>query len=90
MAWTIDGSLALQNLDIISNGTRICMLDCDNDTASDYEIAAAARLIAAAPDLLAALVELDAWAMHESGADYPLGTFEVVRDAIVKAIGAAA
>jgi hypothetical protein len=44
-----------------------------------------ARLIAAAPDLLAALVELDAWAMNESGADYPNGTFEVVRAAIAKA-----
>lgn len=44
-----------------------------------------ARLITAAPDLLAALVELDAWAMNESGADYPNGTFEVVRAAIAKA-----
>ena len=90
MTWAIDGSLAMGNLDVIGNGTRICMIDCDDDTVSDYEIVAAARLIAAAPDLLAALIELDAWAMHESGADYPPGTFEVVRDAIVKAIGAAA
>jgi len=38
---------------------------------------------------LAALIELDDWAMNESGAAYPDGTFEVVREAITKAIGAA-
>ena len=48
-----------------------------------------AALVAAAPDLLAALIELDDWAMNESGAAYPEGTFEVVREAITKAIGAA-
>jgi len=61
----------------------------------DYQAAAQARNLAlrrlrdAAPDLLAALVELDDWAMNESGAAYPEGTFEVVREAITKAIGAA-
>jgi hypothetical protein len=61
----------------------------------DYQAAAQARNLAlrrlrdAAPDLLAALVELDDWAMNESGAAYPDGTFEVVREAITKAIGAA-
>lgn len=89
MTWTIDGSLAMGNLDVIGNGTRICMIDCDDDTVSDHEIVAAAQLIAAAPDLLAALIELDDWAMNESGAAYPEGTFEVVREAITKAIGAA-
>ena len=87
MTWTIDGSLAMGNLDVIGNGTRICMIDCDDDTVSDHEIVAAAQLIAAAPDLLAALIELDAWAMHESNSIYPMGTFEVVREAITKAIG---
>lgn len=47
------------------------------------------KLRDAAPDLLAALIELDAWAMHESNSIYPMGTFEVVREAITKAIGAA-
>ncbi len=61
----------------------------------DYQAAAQARNLAlrrlrdAAPDLLAALIELDDWAMNESGAAYPEGTFEVVREAITKAIGAA-
>jgi hypothetical protein len=39
-------------------------------------------------EMLAALVELDDWAMNESGAAYPEGTFEVVREAISKAQGA--
>ena len=47
------------------------------------------KLRDAAPDLLAALIELDDWAMNESGAAYPEGTFEAVREAITKAIGAA-
>jgi len=58
MTWTIDGSLALQNLDIIGNGKRICMIDCDDDTVSDYDHTANAHLIAAAPDMLAALENL--------------------------------
>ena len=64
-------------------------------TPFDYQAAAQDRnrqakmLRDAAPDLLAALIELDAWAMHESGAAYPEGTFEIVREAITKAIGAA-
>jgi type VI protein secretion system component VasF len=61
----------------------------------DYQAAAQERNLAlrrlrdAAPDLLAALVELDDWAMNESNSTYPMGTFEVVREAITKAIGAA-
>jgi acyl-CoA reductase-like NAD-dependent aldehyde dehydrogenase len=64
-------------------------------TPFDYQAAAQERrqrdkmLRDAAPDLLAALIELDDWAMNESGAAYPEGTFEVVREAITKAIGAA-
>ena len=45
-------------------------------------------LIEAAPDLLAALIELDAHMMHEMPVGtYPQGTFEVVREAIAKATG---
>ena len=89
MTWTIDGCISMQNLDIVRGGNRIAMLDCENEALCDDDIIANARLIAAAPDLLAALVELDDWAMNESGAAYPEGTFEVVREAITKAIGAA-
>jgi hypothetical protein len=70
-------------------GGHICTvnnLPTDVLANRDQGIAAAnAALIAAAPDLLAALVELDAWAMNESGAGYPNGTFEIVRDALRKA-----
>lgn len=45
------------------------------------------RLTGAAADLLAALIELDAWALNDSGAQYPEGTLGIVRDAIAKAIG---
>ena len=52
--------------------------------------AADALLMAASPDLLAALIELDAHMMHEMPVGtYPQGTFEVVRAAIAKATGAA-
>ena len=46
-----------------------------------------AELLAAAPDLLEALIELHAWAIHDSGAAYPEGTFEIVQTAISKAQG---
>jgi hypothetical protein len=45
------------------------------------------RLTGAAADLLAALIELDAWALNDSGVHYPEGTFGIVRDAIAKATG---
>lgn len=48
-----------------------------------------ARLIAAAPELLAALIELNAWAINESGAALPAGTFELVQSVIAKARGEA-
>ena len=89
MTWTIDGCISMQNLDIVRGSNRIAMLDCENEALSDTDIFANARLIAAAPDLLAALIELDAWAIYGSGTEYPQGTFEAVREAITKAIGAA-
>ena len=55
MTWTIDGCISMQNLDIVRGGNRIAMLDCENEALCDDDIIANARLIAAAPDLLAAL-----------------------------------
>ena len=57
MTWTIDGCISVQNLDIVRNGNRIAMIDCENEALSDSDIMANARLIAAAPDLLAALID---------------------------------
>lgn len=55
MTWTLDGCISMQNLDVVRGSTRVCMIDCDDDRVSDYDVMANARLIAAAPDLLAAL-----------------------------------
>ena len=48
----------MQNLDIVRNGNRIAMIDCENEALCDDDIMTNARLIAAAPDLLAALESL--------------------------------
>ena len=64
MTWTIDGCISMQNLDIVRGDNRIAMLDCENEALCDDDIIANARLIAAAPDLLAALI--DAVAMMDA------------------------
>lgn len=60
MTWYIDGSISMGNLDVFATDKalgdyRVCMLDCDDETVSEQNLEANARLIAAAPDLLAAL-----------------------------------
>jgi hypothetical protein len=96
MKWTIDGSLALQNLDIIDGSKRICMIDCENESLSDSDILANARLIAAAPDLLAALETALPWLIKADidgafdGCALPLGgrkAWEQIERAIAKAKG---
>lgn len=63
MTWTINGSVEGCDLDIFAvdatlGDYRVCMIDCDNDSVSNHDHEANARLIAAAPDLLAALEAL--------------------------------
>ena len=65
MTWTIDGCISMQNLDIVRSGNRIAMIDCENEALSDGDILANARLIAAAPDLLQALHDVDAYLAPE-------------------------
>jgi hypothetical protein len=60
MAWYIDGSASMGNLDVFQTDKtlgdyRVCMIDCDDETVSESDHEANAKLIAAAPDLLAAL-----------------------------------
>ena len=89
MAWIIEGSISMGNLDVFKvdellGNYRVCMVECDDDTVSEHDVMANARLIAAAPDLLAALIELQQ--MVEAGENNE-GTHEIVRNAIAKAKG---
>lgn len=56
--WDVDGQFGF--LDVVSSKGRIAMIDCDNDDIFGADIEANARLIAAAPDLLAACQEMAA------------------------------
>jgi hypothetical protein len=63
MAWIIEGSISMGNLDVFKvdellGNYRVCMVECDDDTVSEHDVMANARLIAAAPDLLAALEDM--------------------------------
>jgi hypothetical protein len=89
MAWTIDGSLALQNLDVIDGNGRICLIECYDDRRSDEELMANARLIAAAPDLLQALHDVDAYLAPEGDEEDVYNYIRaVIKGAISKAQGA--
>jgi hypothetical protein len=92
--WTVDGTIAAENLDVIGEGGRVAMLDCDDIDADTLE--ANARLIAAAPELLEALIALlnvESAALHgartsaaNDGLDV-LYHFAAARAAIAKATG---
>lgn len=86
MTWYIDGSISMGNLDVFATHKalgdyRVCMIDCDDETVSEPVLAANARLIAAAPDLLAALHEV----LSLCDRDSDIG--RVVTAAIAKAKG---
>jgi hypothetical protein len=87
--WFIEGSISMGNLDVFKvdellGNYRVCMVECDDDTVSEGDVMANARLIAAAPDLLAALEgALDA--LRDSG-EYP-ETARLARAAINKSRG---
>jgi len=89
MTWTIDGCISMQNLDIIDDGGRICMLECDDYGRSDDAVMANARLIAAAPDLLAALEHVDAYLAPEGDEEDAYNYIRaIIKGAISKAQGA--
>lgn len=82
--WSLDGDLNAMNLDVIYGSGRIAMMECENEELSDAEVTANARLICAAPDLLAALIEAED-ALSDDG-EYPC-TLRRVREVIAKAKG---
>ena len=84
--WTVDGTTAAENLDVIGEGGRVAMLDCDDIDADTLE--ANARLIAAAPDMLAALQMVEAiWSRDQTANIDPESPLAKVRAAIKKATG---
>ena len=63
MGWYIEGCVSMGNLDVFATDKalgdyRVCMIDCDDETVSESDHEANARLIAAAPDMLAALEDM--------------------------------
>ncbi len=85
--WTVDGTTAAENLDVIGEGGRVAMLDCDDIDAETLE--ANARLISASPELLNSLQEL----VKYLGVDVDNGLDELLtnaRAAITKATEEAA
>jgi len=94
--WTVDGTTAAKNLDVIGENGRVAMLDCDDIDADTLR--ANARLIAAAPDLLEAVVSLlntesaALWGARLTAANNGLDVahhFDKARAAIAKATGEA-
>jgi hypothetical protein len=84
--WMVDGTTAAENLDVIGEGGRVAMLDCDDIDADTLE--ANARLIAAAPDMLAALQMVEAiWSRDQTANIDPESPLAKVRAAIKKATG---
>lgn len=91
--WYIDGSVSMGNLDVFATDKalgdyRVCMIDCDDETVSESDHEANARLIAAAPDLLAALEDMLNLTLDED--DIAVSSrIAKAHAAITKAIGAA-
>jgi ABC-type branched-subunit amino acid transport system substrate-binding protein len=81
--WTTDGSAHSGDLDVISPAGRITLIDCEFSDESEDVLTANARLIAAAPDLLAALMDV-----LDADGDLDAMDFNRYRAAIAKATGA--
>ena len=80
--WTTDGDAYSGNLDIVAPRGRIAMLDCEFSEETEDVLTANARLIAAAPDLLACLLDV-----LDAEGDLNAMDFDRYRAAIAKATG---
>ena len=83
--WHVDGDLSTA-VDVCAGTIRIAMLD-DEAEIPDHELIANARLIAAAPDLLAALCDLLDEADLNEVDEYTAPKIEAARAAIARATG---
>ena len=94
MTWTINGSVEGGDLDVFAfdktlGDYRVCMIDCDNDSVSNHDHEANARLIAAAPDLLAALEHVDDYLAPQGDEEDVYNYIRaIIKGAISKAQGA--
>lgn len=90
--WKLDGAANTNDLDIIAPTGRITMLDCEISEVSEDVLTANARLIAAAPELLAALRAAEEWAEHieDDESRVPVDVRLAMRAAIARATGGAA
>ena len=70
--WKLDGTANTGDLDIVAPTGRIAMLDCEFSEETEDVLTANARLIAAAPQLLAALIELSDYVFDEYTASHLL------------------
>jgi hypothetical protein len=88
--WAIDGCASLGNMDVIYGSGRITMMECENDEINDDELFANAALIAAAPDLLAALERAEGFISGFEDDDTQEGVTEMlaaIRAALANAKG---
>ena len=89
--WTLDGAANTGDLDIVAPTGRIAMLDCEFSEETEDVLTANARLIAAAPQLLAALIELSDYVFDEyTASDSLCERAAEARAVIAKATGGAA
>lgn len=89
--WRLDGDSDSMTLDVIGPEGRIAMIDCENFEITDEELGANARLIAAAPELLAALEEMNALFADHAQYDeegHETAAIKAAQAAIAKAKGA--
>jgi len=56
--WSLDGSTEGSDLDVIDPSGRVAMMVCDDASKPDEQVMADALLVAAAPALLSALLDI--------------------------------